>query len=127
MKLKLKTGIATILWTAAIACAIVFSVHQDQVVLIWGILTSAAAAVVSAMVAGDYIAHDAAEFIVSRIKAERDATVDRATSDMQKSAKVREDRVVSRVQSANEAALRRVAEEIAMAICSEGPTPFRRN
>lgn len=119
MKLKLKTGIATVLWTAAIACAIVFSVHQDQVVLIWGIVTSAAAAVVSAMVAGDYIAHDAAEFIVGRIKAERDATVSRATSDMQKSAKAREDRVVSRVQAANEATIRRVAVQVAEAITGD--------
>lgn len=125
MKLTLKTGIATVLWSAAIACAIVFSIHQDQVVLIWGIVTSAAAAVVSAMVAGDYIARDATHHIVDRIRAEREATVERATKTMQEAGKVREDRIVSRVQSANEAALRRVVEEFARQIQSDGPTRLR--
>lgn len=125
MKLKLKTGIATILWTSAIACAIVFSVHDDHAVLIWGILVSAAAAVVSAMVAGDYIAHDAAQHIVDRIQAERDLTADKVLTAVRENAKAREDRVVSRVQSANEAALRRVVEEFARQIQSDGPTRLR--
>lgn len=127
MKLTLKTGLATVLWTAAIACAVGFSIHHDEVVLIWGVLTAAAAAVVSAMVAGDYIAHDAARFIVGKIRDERQATADKVLTAVRENAKAREDRVVSRVQSANEAALRRVAGEIAQAMRSDGPTPFRRN
>lgn len=127
MKLTLKTGIATILWTAAIACAIAFSAHNDDVVLIWGILTAAAAAVVSAMVAGDYIARDAAQFIVGKIREERQATADKVLTAVRDNAKAREDRVVSRVQSANEAAIKRVAVEVAEAILREPPSPFRRN
>lgn len=119
MKLTLKTGAATVLWTAAIACAIAFSIHHDEVTLIWGILTSAAAAVMSAIVAGDYIARDATHHIVGHIKAEREATVDRATKAMQEAGKVREDRIVSRVQAANEAAIRRVAAQVAEAITSD--------
>lgn len=125
MRLKLKLITATILWTIAITLAVCFSIWSTHVLVVWAIVSAAAAAVTSAMLAGDYIAGEAAQYIVGRIASERDRTVDRAARQMQQADKVREDRIVSRVQSANEAALRRVAGEIARAMREEQPTPLR--
>lgn len=122
MRLTLKISAATVLWTAAVASAIAFTMHRDDAVLVWGILTSAAAAVTSAMVAGDYIAGSATKHIVREIQAERDSTVDRATKAVQADARAREDRVVSRVQAANEALARRVATQVAEAVMADSPT-----
>lgn len=129
MGLKLKIAFASVLWTAAVACAIAFTVWQALPLLMWGVVTTTAAASVSAMVAGDYIGSAAERRIVERIVAERKCTVDRAAHQMQEADKKREDRTVSRIQAANEAALRRMALEVvrAMREGNDAPSPFRRN
>lgn len=129
MGLKLKIAFSSILWTAAVACAISYTVWRAEPLLIWGVLTTAAAASVSAMVAGDYIGAAASRLIIGEVTAERAVTVERAVKAMQADAKQREDRVVSRIQAANEAALRRMALEVvrAMREGNEAPSPFRRN
>lgn len=130
MGLKLKIAFASVLWTAAVACAIAFSVWRSDPLLMWGVVTTAAAASVSAMVAGDYIGWAAAKHIIDRVTSERNATVDRAARQMQEADKRREDRTVSRIQASNEAALRRMALELVRAMREEAATPrspFGRN
>lgn len=127
MQLKMKIVATTILWTIAIATAIGRSTTGEEALGVWAILAAAAAAVLSAALAGDYIAAEATHHILKRITEERNATVDRATRAIGESMKSSEDRAVSRIAAANEAALRRVAEEISEAVGGDRPTPFRRN
>lgn len=122
---KIKMIAATICWSAAIAFAVGRSASGVRALSAWVIVTAAAAVVLTTVLAGDFIAQAATRHILERVTAERNATVDRATRAIGETLKSTEDRVVSRVASANEASLHRVAEEIARELRGDRPTRLR--
>lgn len=126
MKLKIKIVVTTLLWATAIGLSVAFTFGHRPPVALWAMVAAAAAAVLSAALVGDYIAAEASQVIVDKITAERHNTVARAAKQIQDKHRAREDRIVSRIQSTNEAAIRRVAEELVRAIRQgDTPTPIR--
>lgn len=121
MQLTLKIVAASICWTLAIAAAIGRSTTDNESLGVWAILAAAFAAVLSAALAGDYIAHEATKRILERVTEERNSTVDRATRAIGESMRSAEDRAVSRIAAANDAAMRRIAEQLADELRSDRP------
>lgn len=121
MRLKAKIALTTSLWTVAIAGTFAFTIDERQAVGLWSLIAAAAAAVLSAALAGDFIADEAVKRIMEQVAAERQATVDQAVREMREDAQRREDRTVSRLKEVNEAAVRRVAVDVARAVAEEEP------
>lgn len=126
LALKLKIILSTALWTVAIATAIAYIVFGSGALIVSTVITAAAAAVVSAMIAGDYIAAAATRHLLHELAAERDATVDAAVEAIEGAVQQHADKVVSRTKSANEAMLRRVVADLAEALEADQPVPLRR-
>lgn len=127
MRLTIKMVVAAWSWTIAAGMALARSLYGDSAFDVWAVLAAAFAAVVTVLVATEYIALWAVGEVVRRIAAERDETVRRARKAMREDNQALADRIVERLASKQDKTVARIAAEIAQAMREEvgAPTPIR--